>query len=97
MSLWTPLQRDYLEGMGFEVLRQRGADAAVPVAVAVAIAEPGAAPATPSRTVTDALQRAARNVDLAALLAETGHPVDASSRRSLWRRLRPLRKAARGA
>ena len=103
MSLWTPLQRDCLEAMGFELMALRGTaatlDGASAPATPVALGETGGGipPAAAPRAPSDPLLRAARGVDLAALLADTGRPADVASRRAFWRQLRPLRKAMRGA
>ena len=56
-----------------------------------------AAPAAASPLdVPAGLQRAARGVDLAPLIARLGIPRDVASRRRFWREMRMQRKAARG-
>lgn len=91
MSLWTPVQRDCLEAMGFDVLHLRDLKTAAPSVA------PDAVISAPSRAsaASDGLRRAARGVGLDTLLLETGRPVDVASRRAFWRILRPLRKATR--
>lgn len=87
MSLpWSAAQVEWLREMGFDVLARR-APAVAPVAGPVDDAPPseGGFPAC--------LQRAARGVDLAPLLA-AGIPRDPAARRAFWRALRPLRRAA---
>lgn len=121
MNAWTPLQRDCLEAMGFEVMRLRDAEPVaapradsagtrmpVPRATndvlmrddergAAPLAKAAGAPIHAAAATNDALMRAARGVDVAALFADCGRPGDAAGRRAFWRRLRPLRKAARHA
>lgn len=101
MSLgWSAWQRDCLQEMGFDVLTLREAVPAAPAPAmpTQAASVPGLSQAQARGARADramaALQRIAGGVDLAPLLAE-GVPADPAARRALWRRLRPLRKAAR--
>jgi hypothetical protein len=105
MSLpWSARQLEWLREMGFEVMARRMPDEVADVAGASIPVPPesagdglrvSAAPARSSGSgIPMALQRAARGVDLAPLLAG-GTPRDPAARRALWRALRPLRKAAR--
>ena len=88
MSLpWSGQQIEWLQAMGLEVLQRPMPVAAAPVATASNEAAAGDVPA--------GLLRAARGVELTALLATTGVPRDVASRRAFWRLLRTERKAAR--
>lgn len=88
---WSAQQLERLQAMGLNVLA-RPSTTASPLSEGTrpdgAAARSG--PATPA-----GLARAARGVDLAALLAAHPVPRDVASRRAFWRLLRPLRKAAR--
>ena len=103
MSLpWSGAQLEWLREIGFEVMARRTPQAHVATppadARAMVTAEAGRASALQARSSGSglplALQRAARGIDLATLLAD-GPPRDPAARRALWRALRPLRKAAR--
>jgi hypothetical protein len=83
MSLpWSAQQVECLQAMGFDALH-------------LVAATPAAAAANADDDLPPGLRRAARGVDLAALLQAQGAPRDVGSRRRFWRALRPLRKAAR--
>ncbi|WP_133500626.1 hypothetical protein [Cognatilysobacter terrigena] len=94
MSLpWSAQQIEWLQAMGLEVLQRPGQGALPGDTTSVASSQS----ATREGDVPAGLARAARGVDLGALLAAYGTPRDVASRRAFWRALRAARKAARHA
>ncbi|GAB2502843.1 hypothetical protein [Lysobacter humi (ex Lee et al. 2017)] len=97
MSLpWTREQLDWLQAMGFDVLRLQDAPVIAPtraIAPELPASDDDAPPA--AGVLPPGLVRAARGLELGPLIAVHGVPRDAAARRAFWRVLRPLRKARR--